>query len=467
MKAISTKIRIALIILLVSHTAIINAAVKKNDSSISSGSVNGIVTDVTDANGYKYEYGVIPVAANLCSSTSFGLGISVGANVNAAIHGEAGAGITFIGLVDAQAEVGVDVDGSIGMSSNSNISTSNCLPLIDTKSPVSMDGLSPEEVYFHEALIANTIGEELDTNEMALSVMRQTANLQTGLALSRSMLANYGVVTKTITEMITEGDPLNFNRMQGSLIRVVENTSDIIPPRLYNAMINLDQTFARHATNIDILGKSCEDLNSGNIEHLPDELINRLSLACSDWSEVQALVGDFIDTLNNTFEKTEDAANNMANLVANGDVVNSYVGLFENRISEINKTTETMKDGVSKLKESISQSTAVLEAAVEGSEEIVTASVDVMNETVNDVNTAASAAVGTTTSGLEKLKGEVDETVVLIENLTFGNITDMPGKIGDKITSTKNSICNLSAGFSVGFADINVSVREIAGFLCD
>jgi methyl-accepting chemotaxis protein len=408
----------------------------------------------------------------LCSSVGSGGGLSVGGSLSAGLEGEAGGGVTWIGKINAQAALSAGVSINAGVSSTVGISTSNCLALIDTKKPPDFSSFSSEEQYFYDALVSSTLGAELDTNELALNIMKQAVNMQSSLATSRVVLANFGVINKTISTMITEGDPLDFNNFKSSLIRIADNSSDLLHPRLKRTMLHLDQAFARHVSNIDVLGRSCDDLHSGSITHLPELMISRLSKVCDDWKAVQGIVETFIDDVNGTFEKTDQAAKQMAALAKNGKTLQGLVGTFNTSVQEVTLTANAIGGSVSQLSDTVSQSKEVISKSVDGASSIITNSINVMGETVQKVNGAASNAGSFASTGLQDLKGEVDTTVTLIQGLSFGRIAALPAKIATKVLDTiasttasvtatiSGAVCD--KGISLGFG-VSVSVKDIPG----
>lgn len=436
------------------------------------GALAGLVCSVpVSAEGVKYkdvvvpEYGKIPYSANLCTNVSTGVAIGANVNVGSTVEGSAGGGWLEALFADIEAIIEVPVSVEIGQTAEAEIVTKNCfelLPEIDSHREFLAAGDTTKD-YMVQSLYS-----QVDMDAITLGIIDNAVALNTTVGVSRGVVQNYDVIASAITEAFISGDPMNMGRTISSVQQVAENSREMIHPRVYETLTGFDKAMQRHISNLDVVGKSCSDLYSGNITHLPPELIERLDIICEDWKDIQRLTTTFVGDLNSSIGKAADAAKQMTALVGNAETLKSVSNSIGVAVDEIDQTADTVTDSINRLDDTVGQTRELIDRSTEGAQKIITGSLGTVQKTVNAVNASASNAGSSATTGLSKLNTEVSTTLDIVDSLSVGSVAQLPVKIAQErleaaeeaVANVASEVCDLGISGPLGFS---VDVSDIPG----
>ncbi|CAA0085447.1 Uncharacterised protein [BD1-7 clade bacterium] len=405
-------------------------------------------------------YGQIPYAATLCTyaTTSASLGANISAGTG--MEGSAGGGWLEALFADIEAIIEVPVGAEIGQTATAAIYTKNCVSLNADNQKELQNGNSDN------AHLVRSVYSQVDMDKVTLGIIKNAVSLNAAVGTSRSVIQNYDIIAESLTDAFVSADPLDMGRAVSTVKDVAENSKAMIHPRVYDTLTGFDKAMQRHIGNLDVIGKSCNDLYSGNITHLPPELIERLDYICEDWKDIQSLTTTFVGDLNQSIGKAADAAKQMTALVGNAETLKGVSNSIGVVVDEIDQTADTVGDSVNRLNDTVGQTRELIDRSTSGAQKIIGGSLGTVQDTVNAVNASASNAGSSATTGLNKLNTEVQTTLDIVESLSIGSVAQLPVKIAQErleaaeeaVAQVAGEVCDLGIsgplGFSVDVADI-------------
>jgi len=427
------------------------------------------------ANSYEYEYGVIPMTSNLCSKTAFAATVSPKLYLSGDVKGEAGGG--WWEAIYADATGWAALAGSMEMSaaSSAEISSANCVPLIDTKTELDFGDLNEIEQYAKRVLLMDGSGDPIDESELALAMISHATNFNAHLGASRGMLSSFGTINQRFTDAITSADPLNMPRNIRTIAQLNESFYEMLPAQMRDAVSDPEQIVLNHIKQLDFIRTNCADLANGEIQHLPDEAIASLEEICITALDTQIALEGFLTSMYGAVVAGGETVGKMATVVASGETVKATGDSLKNTASEIESTVAAVIDSTSALGETVQQSSELLTASVSATGNVISGTVGTIQNTATQLSSGLSDVSSGASGNMTLLQDEAEKTAELIEGLSLTAVASLPGKILQErteaaaaaVASVADSLCN--AEVSIGFGSVSLSsfgvVSSILG--CD
>jgi|GEM_PF-3377416 len=415
-----------------------------------------------------YTYGQIPLEVKVCGSGGTVIGLGASAEFEASIDGRAGGGWHEAIFADAQAKLMPSVGFAGAITSSAELQSVNCLELVNTMEgllPDSRDyleqfeGLDDAELYMLRSLVSDERGEIMDASELALGLIKNATNLSASVATSRGMLANVGVVTQTMTEAITGANPLDLQSSIHAMSRVADNSKGMLHPRLVRAMEDPEQVIQNHLQKLDVIRSSCNDLNSGEIEHLQPELLEVLENTCVTALDTQLALESFLTNVYGAIEVGGKTVGKVANVVASGETMEAFTDTVDNSVTQVSSSAGVLVSSIDGLKETVSQSETFLKTAIGSGQAIVTGSMSTLSETSEELSSVLSASSSQSSGNLGVLNDEVQRTADLISGLSLTAVAELPGKLtrtaAAAVAAVADEVCEKKVGF--------VKVKNVPG----
>lgn len=424
----------------------------------------------TTSGAYEYSYGEIPIRTVLCSGSKTDIGMEAHAGGVFNVEGEAGVGVTFIGKakITAKAEPGVSVGGFTA--STASLQMQNCIELANTKSELSFgrlealeDRLPAAEFFLLQGLLTDPeTGETLSENDLALELIESATAFNSTMTSSRAGLESFGIVSDAFTDAITGTNPLDIQNSINTVSDLAESASGLIPPKLYNAMKDPEMVLRNHLSQIDFISSSCSDLQSGEIEHLTEVMIDAIADACLLVADTQEVLESFVDGTVAVAERGAEAAEEIGEILTDGQTVAAVTKSIDDSAREIDETIDQIEKSIDELDEAIDSGEKFLKGAVNAGENIVKGSFDSIASTTEEIGATLAGAGSSSSNGVQLLQGEVDRTLELIRSLSVGNIAQAPLKIADEaakaaakaVEDVANEICDIGIGFGAKVSDV-------------
>ncbi len=417
------------------------------------------------ANAYEYEYGKIPTHSTLCSSTGLVGGISGEGYGGALLDGEAGGGWHVALHADIQGKFNAGVTVNPKIESSVYLRSNNCVTVVDTKADLGFDDLDAQQANFLTGILADINGQAIDESELALGLITNANALVANLSASRATLDNFEVVNQAVSGAITGVNPIDLQGAWTNLQRVAENTGDLLNPKLKRALMDPNQLVSNHLRNLDVIRSSCTDISSGNIEHLPPELLEEISSICSVAIDTQLAFEGFLGGVIGSIESGGEAVSDIAGIAANGQTVTAITDSIDNSINEVSLTAQTLGDAVNGLGETVGQTGKLLEASLNAGGSIITNSFSSLSATTTEIGSVLSDSSSSSSGGLQLLEGEVSRTLELIDGLSLSAVAELPGKIAKEAAAAVSALsaqaCDAEINVDLGLVSLSRKVRDL------